>query len=161
MKGRTEGDYEVGYGKPPWHSRFQKGQSGNPRGRPRGSKNSTTLMMEALQELVSVNENGRRKKITKQEAIIKQIVNKAASGDYRSIQFLLLNQIPLIEAALASSRSATPEGVAPESHIDLFRAALKVLRDLDVPLPMELPNLDFKALPGQRRGETDLEPDAK
>ena len=46
------GDYEVGYGKPPRHSRFVKGQSGNPRGRPAGAKNFTTLLEEALNEPV-------------------------------------------------------------------------------------------------------------
>jgi hypothetical protein len=161
MKGTTEDDYEIGYGKPPRQSRFQKGHSGNRKGRPRGSKNSATLMMEALQEPVIISENGRRKKITKQQAIVKQIVNKAASGDYRSIQLLLLDQIPLIEASLASSRSATVEGAVPEDRINLLREAFLVLRDLGVPVAMELSDRDFKTLPGQRLVETDLEPDPK
>jgi hypothetical protein len=151
MKGRTEDDYAMGYGKPPRHSRFQKGHSGNRNGRPRGSKNSATLMMEALQETVIISENGRRKKITKQETIVKQIVNKAASGDHRSIELLLLKHIPLIEAGLALSRSATVERAAPESGINLLRDAIQILRDLNVPVAMELPDRDFKALPGQRR----------
>src|SRR5215469_5153687 len=54
-------DYEVGYGKPPRSSRFKKGQSGNPRGRPSGSKNLSTLLSEALNEPVIVTENGRRR----------------------------------------------------------------------------------------------------
>ena len=41
-------DYEVGYGKPPLHTRFQKGKSGNPKGRPRGKKNMSTLLSTAL-----------------------------------------------------------------------------------------------------------------
>jgi hypothetical protein len=44
----SEGDYEVGYGKPPRETRFAKGQSGNPRGRPSGAKNFATLLREAL-----------------------------------------------------------------------------------------------------------------
>ena len=48
------GDYEVGYGKPPRHSQFVKGQSGNPRGRPAGAKNLKTLLNKALNELVIV-----------------------------------------------------------------------------------------------------------
>jgi hypothetical protein len=47
-----ERDYEVGYGKPPRHSRFVKGQSGNPRGRPPGAKNMKTLLTKALNLLV-------------------------------------------------------------------------------------------------------------
>ena len=75
-----EGDYEVGYKKPPVHTRFQKGQSGNPRGRPRGSKNLSTLLIEALDKLVVVTENGKRRKIAKRELGIAQLVNKFAMG---------------------------------------------------------------------------------
>src|SRR6202030_3462192 len=54
----NEADYEVGYGKPPRHTRFKKGRSGNPRGRPNGSKNLSTLLSETLSEPVIVAENG-------------------------------------------------------------------------------------------------------
>jgi Family of unknown function (DUF5681) len=82
-------DYEVGYGKPPRHTRFKKGQSGNPRGRPKGSKNLPTLLTEALNESVVVAENGRRRKITMRQAIIKQLVKRSASADLRAMKILL------------------------------------------------------------------------
>jgi len=82
-------DYEVGYGRPPRHTRFEKGQSGNPRGRPSGSKNLATLVNEALNEPVIVVENGRRRKISKREAITKQLVNKSTKADWRAIKILL------------------------------------------------------------------------
>ena len=82
-------DYEVGYGKPPRHTRFKKGQSGNPRGRPSGSKNLKTLLNEALNERVVVTEEGGRRKVTKREAIIKQLVNQSATADWRAIKILL------------------------------------------------------------------------
>jgi Family of unknown function (DUF5681) len=78
----------VGYGKPPRHTCFKKGQSGNPRGRPRGSKNLRTLLNEALNELVVVTEEGGRRKITKREAIITQLVNRSATADWRAIKIL-------------------------------------------------------------------------
>ena len=84
-----ERDYEVGYGKPPRHTRFTKGRSGNPRGRSPGAKNLKTLLSEALNELVIVAENGGRRKVTKREAIIKQLVNQSATADWRAIKILL------------------------------------------------------------------------
>jgi len=84
-----ERDYEVGYGKPPRHTRFELGRSGNPQGRPGGSKNLLTLLNKALNELVIVTENGGRRKVSKREAIVTQLVNRSAKADYRAIQILL------------------------------------------------------------------------
>ena len=84
-----ERDYEVGYGKPPLHTRFAKGQSGNPRGRPPGAKNMKTLLTKALNELVVVTDNGGRRKVSKREAIITQLVNRSAKADFKAIQILL------------------------------------------------------------------------
>jgi len=81
-------DYEVGYGKPPRSTRFKKGQSGNPRGRPSGSKNLSTLLSEALNEPVIVTENGRRRKITKREAIVRQVVDCSATPDLRAVRIV-------------------------------------------------------------------------
>jgi Family of unknown function (DUF5681) len=85
----NEDDYKVGYGKPPRHTRFKRGQSGNPRGRPPGAKNLSTLLTEALNEPVVIAENGGRRKISKREAIIKQLVNQSAKGDWRAVKLLL------------------------------------------------------------------------
>jgi hypothetical protein len=82
-------DYEVGYRKPPRQTRFTKGQSGNPRGRSPGAKNLKTLLSDALNEFVIVTENGGRRKITKREAIITQLVNRSASADFRALKILL------------------------------------------------------------------------
>jgi len=84
-----ERDYEVGYGKPPRHTRFELGRSGNPQGRPGGSKNLSTLLNEALSEPVIVVENGRRRKIAKRQAIITQLVNRSAKADLKAIPILL------------------------------------------------------------------------
>src|SRR6201982_1496397 len=83
------GAYELAYGKPPRHTRFAKGQSGTPRGRPAGAKNLRTLLSEALNETVLVTENGGRRKVTKRQAIITQLVNRSATADFRAIKILL------------------------------------------------------------------------
>ena len=79
----------VGYRRPPVGTRFRSGQSGNPRGRPKGARNLSTIVAAALSERVAVNENGRRRRITKLEAAVKQLVNRAASGEARATQLLL------------------------------------------------------------------------
>ena len=110
MRPEKPRDYEVGFGKPPRNSRFVKGRSGNPQGRPRGSKNLATLFSEALNQTVTVVENGRRRKITKREAVIAQLVNKSAGADLRAIKILFDIQ-HAIEA-----RSATDAlGAAPST----------------------------------------------
>src|SRR5688572_27285420 len=81
--------YEVGYGHPPRHTRFKPGQSGNPRGRPKNAKNLSTLLSEALNARVIVAENGRRRKITKREAIVTQLVNRSVQADPKAIQQVL------------------------------------------------------------------------
>jgi hypothetical protein len=82
-------DYAVGYGRPPVAARFLLGRSGNPRGRPQGARNLATIVAAALAERVTVNQNGRRRRITKLEAAVKQMVNRAAAGDIRVTQLLL------------------------------------------------------------------------
>ena len=89
MPPEKEPEYEVGYGKPPRHTRFVKGRSGNPRGRPAGTKNLKTLLSEALNEPVIVTENGGSRKVTKRQAIITQLVNRSATADFRAIKILL------------------------------------------------------------------------
>jgi hypothetical protein len=89
MAADQESNYEVGYGKPPRHTRFQKGRSGNPAGRPRGKKNLATLLSDALDQKIIVVESGRRKKISKREAIVTQLVNKSASADLKATQIVL------------------------------------------------------------------------
>jgi hypothetical protein len=99
--------FSVGYGKPPPQNRFQKGQSGNPKGRPRGSRNLSTIMERALNERVTIKENGRPRRITKREAAVKQLANKSASGDLKSIQVLLNFLVPREKSTDASD--AQPE----------------------------------------------------
>ena len=80
--------YDVGYGKPPRRSRFRKGVSGNRKGRPKGKRNFATVLAETLEEKTVVNENGVRKTVTKLEAALKQLANKAASGDLVALRQL-------------------------------------------------------------------------
>lgn len=77
-------DYEVGRGKPPKHSRFKAGQSGNPKGRPRSARNLKTLFNEERRATVTVREGGRELKVTKLQAIVMAQFAKAMRGDPRA-----------------------------------------------------------------------------
>jgi hypothetical protein len=81
-------DHKVGYKKPPKHSQYKKGQSGNPRGRPKGTKNFKTDLMEELSEQVIISEGGKQMPVSKQRALIKRTTQKALSGDMRAISML-------------------------------------------------------------------------
>ena len=114
--------YEVGYGKPPRQTRFRKGQSGNPRGRSPGGRNLKTLLSDALNEFVIVSENGGRRKITKREAIVTQLVNRSASADFRAIK-ILLDMVRDIESQTElASVETSPFSEADEKVIEQLKA---------------------------------------
>ncbi len=89
MADKDDPEYPIGYKKPPRQTQFKPGQSGNAKGRPKGSKNSKTVFEKELRTPIPVTENGKRKKITKLEAIIKHTVNKAAGGDPKATAVVL------------------------------------------------------------------------
>ena len=82
-------DYEIGYGKPPEHTRFKMGESGNPKGRPTGSKNFSTDVKEALQTPVRVNSGGRSGTVSTQEATLMRLREKALKGDARALDRMI------------------------------------------------------------------------
>jgi len=71
----------VGYGRPPVHTRFKKGQSGNPRGRRKGQRNIHTVVDEALSRRITIREGDRTRSLTKLDAMILTMVNAALKGD--------------------------------------------------------------------------------
>jgi hypothetical protein len=97
-------EHKVGYGKTPEHTRFQKGRSGNPKGRPPGSRKLTTtaLLDEVLDEPVVANVHGKRITITKRLAMLKQLANKAASGDVNATKLLFTKICDIEEDAKVS-----------------------------------------------------------
>ncbi|MGY4334515.1 hypothetical protein ACVWWG_008932 [Bradyrhizobium sp. LB7.2] len=101
--GRNDGD-GVGYGRPPPEHQFKPGQSGNKKGRPKGSKNEATIINKLLNRTIHIRENGRARKITVLEGILTQFANDALKGKDKSAAFLL-NRKQLAES---SEQPATP-----------------------------------------------------
>ena len=115
MADNDDPNYPVGYKRPPRHTQFKRGVSGNAKGRPKGAKNFATVLEEELRALIEVTENGRRKRISKREAIAKQTVNRAAAGDHKATSTLLnearfqesQNQIPIAQSLIVSPEDQT------------------------------------------------------
>ena len=119
-----EPDYEVGYRKPPRHTRFKPGVSGNPRGRPKDAKNLSTLVHDALNEQVVVAENGRRRKVSKRQAIITQLVNLSAQADLKAMQ-MLLAIMQDIEHRSEAEPAETTVDAADEKVIEQLKVRLQ------------------------------------
>jgi hypothetical protein len=89
--------FGVGYLLPPTEKQFRKGQSGNPSGRPKGAKNLRTVIKEAASKKLSVVEDGKRKKKSKMDLMVTQMMNRAAQGEARFTQ-MALDQFRNIES---------------------------------------------------------------
>ena len=81
--------YDVGYRKPPRTHQFKSGQSGNPKGRPKGAKSLPTLVDEALSASMTISVRGRSMKMTKRQAMVMQHVEKAMRGDLKTFAALV------------------------------------------------------------------------
>ncbi len=93
----SDGDYEVGYGRPPTHSRFKQGQSGNPSGKRKGGRSRVKQLERFLDTPIHVNENGRRRQMRPMEIVRKKMFQLAAQDDVRAIK-LMLDMEQLVDA---------------------------------------------------------------
>lgn len=136
MPKRKSPDYEVGYGKPPRHSQFKPGQSGNPKGRPKGAKNIDTIMQEALFQSVQITRGGRKVTVTAFEALLMRMMKGALEGDARSTTNLLkiatilqANQHRSAAASDTDEGAATPERPLEEVDREVLKHFAEMVRD--------------------------------
>jgi hypothetical protein len=109
----------IGRGRPPKHTQFPKGKSGNPKGRPKGSKNMSTYLREAAYDQVSATIGGKTRTISKLQATAMQLATKAASGDQAAMN-KFLDWMDEIEARADAARP---------SQFPLSEADLEVIRE--------------------------------
>jgi hypothetical protein len=119
----------IGYGRPPKKHQFKRGQSGNPRGRPKGRKNELTIWTELLDRKVKVRERGRERWITMLEALLRRFLEDALKGNVKSAGFVL-----------DRCRSAEPNEVSPkqlgaedQQILEAFSQQLKAQSDRSTP----------------------------
>lgn len=98
----------IGFGSPPVEHQFKPGQSGNPRGRPKRARNLKSILSEEQSERVRVTDSqGRSRRYSKLQLVIKRLLEKAAKGDVRAISKLVELNIQLFGLDPDAARSAT------------------------------------------------------
>jgi hypothetical protein len=137
--------YEVGYSKPPRQTRFAKGQSGNPKGRPKGSQNLATIVAKVGRERVKVTGNNGTRSITKLQACVTQLGNQGASGNLPAIREFMNLSKSSEDAEQSSLRAPVPQ----ERDQAVMASILKRIRQSnDLPSDDEA-NLEAEAPSGR------------
>lgn len=129
----------VGYCRPPVHTRFKPGRSGNPKGRPKGTANLKTDLGEELSERIRIREGERNLKVSKQRAMLKALVAKALKGDARAAHVILNLVSKLFEPETAAEQ--VPKLTADDQAI-LERFLARSLRGDDAERTGKLSNDD-------------------
>jgi hypothetical protein len=94
-------DYVVGYGRPPKATQFAAGKSGNPKGRPKGSRTVGAILQDILSQKIAVTENGKTRRVPTLEVMFRRLVNDAIRRDAAALRLLL----PLIDRYSALSET--------------------------------------------------------
>ena len=109
-------DYKVGYGKPPKSGQFKRGKSGNPKGRPKGSLKLATDLAAELSEQITVREDGKARRVSKQRALIKSLMAKALQGDVRANAAVLA-----LYARVITDLPDEEDSVVEENELQILR----------------------------------------
>ena len=88
-RGSRSADYAVGYGRPPRATQFASGKSGNPKGRPKGSRTVGAILQDILRQKIAVTENGKTRRLAALEVMLRRLVNDAMRSDAKAMKLLL------------------------------------------------------------------------
>lgn len=115
-------DDDVGYGKPPKANQFKAGQSGNPKGRPKGAKSEATILVELLNRKVEIRQNGKVRKITILEGILHKLAEDSLKGNTKSAAFVL-NRLASIASTDSTETEVNPDDKAVlDAYLRKFRS---------------------------------------
>ena len=125
MTRKNVADYEIGFRRPPKATQFKKGESGNLKGRPKGSKNFASHAKALLARKTTITENGRTRRITLAEAVLMKLISRAMANDMSAMRMTL----GLIQVS-------QPEAPPVESVFDTDADRALLLSYLDDSKPM-------------------------
>lgn len=109
--------YVVGKGKPPKKHQFKPGQSGNPKGRPKGSKNVHHLLSKVLGEKITITDGGKKMVVVKLEGALRVLVNKSFEGSPASLKLIL----EILRYIDESEQSLVENPFTDEDHAALMK----------------------------------------
>lgn len=115
----------VGYGRPPVSTRFKPGQSGNPKGRPKGSKNMLTLLREELDQKITVTSDGRRQRMSKARVAVRRQVDQAVLGDPKAFATVMKLESQGFGAPKADAAPTFASSEIPSHVYDDILASLR------------------------------------
>ena len=121
----SEDDFKVGYKRPPRHSRFQPGKSGNPRGRQKAVRNLGSDVKRTLETPVRLNERGKAKRVSTQEAALLRLREKALKGDARSLDRLLALARIFNNGAAIESLGGKAEAAEDQALLGAYAAEVR------------------------------------
>ena len=151
VSGSRSGRGKIDYGSPPKHTQFKPGQSGNPKGRPKGSHNLLTDFKAVIEESVSVTRDGKTRSVSGREAVLLRLLEKALKGGDRAID----RTIDLIKAS--ESDEPVAEEYRPANDEALLATYQQRMLSGTVG-PLAKPNQDYKSAPP---GSDDASPRSK
>jgi Family of unknown function (DUF5681) len=120
---QRRGAYEVGRDRPPLSTRWKPGQSGNPKGRPKGAKSLATIWSDAFKQLYRIRQNGKLRKITAREGVVISAINQALKGNIKATSFVLAK-----EPEVARSDKPIPKISSDMSAQEAMNVYLSVMR---------------------------------
>ena len=119
--------YDVGYAKPPVHSRFKAGQSGNPKGRPKGSKNLDKMIVDILDERIAVNTPTGPRRVPRIEVLLRKLIELGGKGSPRAIE-QALRHYSVAQASISAAAPADRDSPPDVTQADA--ASLAFLREM-------------------------------
>ncbi|MBT6530501.1 MAG: hypothetical protein HN578_09940 [Rhodospirillales bacterium] len=118
---KKKGANKVGYKKPPKSSQFKPGKSGNPKGRPKETRNFKTDLLEELQETIAIKESGQTKTVSKQRAMLKILTAKAVQGDIKATT-IIVNLVHKLLHDETSDEDTTDLSAADQAILEHYKS---------------------------------------